>query len=551
MDDNDNDNNESNNHSRREQPTTNDDDDHKPTWQQEPLTGCSQPIPLFDSASSINDNNNNNKPRIVACGYRHISIPKSGLQFPAFLVAFPPSLSSSPQQQQHQQQKQQQPNLLVWRSKRDFLLLARGMSLSSSEESKQPQQPQQHHFPKGAFRKLSDKVPWKRPELSHAASRIDTSSSYYVGGPNLYHASMKKSLYQIDQFLQHCYKRLAVQEGTRDGGSNGGPAASSSGQDAWEIFSRPRDTEGLVPKPVPLPIAVDDVQACTSSYRPSLSLSRITTNSSSSTTSTTTATTFEQSSLLGQYFCSKDNAKQLVTIVLDYACSYLLPSSSSQSAKKTKLVFVEPGCGHGEVIAALVKELDARSISPNQVTIHGFDIDPNAIATCRQLNWVSSSASGVGDYKVHFTCQDFLQTSSLPWLQQHHHQQQQRANLDGDHEEKMPGDQEDDVVVVCLGSPPYTTGAGSGRDMRRDLPEQFVHHCIMEWKSQMISFILPRRYDGSNLQVPSIDFAEQTIELQAPSQFFFQGSISVMQPSIIKCFSKTRTTTTPPTPESD
>ena len=106
-----------------------------------------------------------NEVKVLACGYREIKSAKSGLTFPAFLVSLPLDEADNNVR-------------IVWRSKRDFLLLGRASSLS---------------LPKAALKKLAESTPWKRPGTS--IPKIEGHIE------NHYHARMKKSLLQLDQFL--------------------------------------------------------------------------------------------------------------------------------------------------------------------------------------------------------------------------------------------------------------------------------------------------------------------------------------------------------------
>jgi hypothetical protein len=92
------------------------------------------------------------------------------------------------------------------------------------------------------------------------------------------------------------------------------------------------------------------------------------------------------------------------------------------------------------------------------------------------------------------------------------------------------------VTVICLGGPPYTTGAGSmsNTNMQRDLPQRFVSHCFDEYKAQFVAFFLPRRFEKHDWEYPC-----RTHEL-ASSTFYFHGK-KVRQPSILQCFTPNQT----------
>jgi hypothetical protein len=364
----------------------------------------------------INSDEDQKMPLLLACGYRKIKT-KSGLSFPTFLVTIP----TEPQRQ-------------VWRSKRDFLILGR----ATAEHNKR--------LPKAALGKLSEKAPWKRPDVDIAKN---------CEGPNVYHISMKKSVRQMDQYLQEACV-CALENGEKV-------------KDAWDVFCRPGDTDMLVPQS---PGNDDD-------------------NENDSTWGITSQ---QQSSRLGQYFASSDNSKKLIGVVLERISCYLVDSH-------THLVFVEPSCGHGDIVAALVNDLGARKIPSSKFSIMGFDLDQNAVKTCRQLPFSNP---------IDFSCQNFLQTTMK--------------------------ERDKQSMVVCIGGPPYTTGPGSSEELRRDLPELFVNHCLQEWKAQLVCFLMPARYGKSPIAV-SPDYTCQSFELDS-STFYFQGSLPVVQPSILQCFAR-------------
>ena len=357
------------------------------------------------------------RPCILACGYRKIKSSKSGLEFPAFLVAL----------------GQGEP---VWRSKRDFLLI--GRAASSYKQ-----------LPKAALKKLAEKSPWKCP--NEELANYDTS-------PNQFDPSMKKSIRQLDQFLQEINKRHQEDD-------NAG--------EAWGMFCRPNDTEELVPN---VSAAKQIRGDCTSKMEP---------------IAKSPSTSQVESSRLGQYFCSAENAKLLVDIVLERIQPYL----------ESDIRFVEPSCGHGDVITALITELERRRLLSENISIHGLDIDPNAIDACRKLTYSSKC-------NIEWTCQNFLQSSSPK------------------HDKPF--------ITVCLGGPPYTSGVGSQSNMQRDLPDLFVAHCLKEWDAHIVCFLLPARYRERPVVVPT-GFEFKTYELDS-STFYFQGISKVTQPSIIQCF---------------
>jgi hypothetical protein len=370
-----------------------------------------------------------NLPTVLACGYRQIRIPKSGLTFPTFLVSLPNKKHT------------------VWRSKRDFLLLRRVSSTT---------------FPKAALRKLAENVPWRRPN-------VDVLPSCCLGPNNQYQVFMKKSVLQLDQFLKDIEAAAASSY------------ADQKGLEAWEVFCRPEDTEGLVG-------TTDPEKSC---------------KESSLESPTNIISSQLQSSRLGQYFCSEDNAKHVVETAMDKIKLFVGDQGSHP------LMFLEPSCGHGGIVSALVEELEKGTIPPHNISILGYDIDPNAIRTCEKLPLPTT------EYPIVWKCQNFLDTSKST------HNKEMSTS-------KPP-------IIICLGGPPYTTGAGLSSGIRRDLPTQFINHALQEWDASVICFLLPARYrDSTAIPLPP-GFHCETIDLQS-STFFFQGAVSVTQPSIIQCF---------------
>lgn len=380
-------------------------------------------------------------PHVLACGYREIQSPKSGLTFPTFLVALPYN--------DHQPPK----SCSVWRSKRDFLQLGRALQ-------------QEHMLPKAAMKKLAERVPWKRPGVV-----VETSNESEQH--NNFHPSMKKSVLQLDQFLQAAHAQFAAAATTTTN-------QNETIMESWQWFSRPKDTEGLVPLD-----ANTMVETGNRHYA----------NGSNSAVATI------KSSQLGQYFCTHENAILVVCAALNNVGSQILGNES------VPLVFLEPSCGHGDIVDALVDQLREHNISPNRVTIHACDIDSDAIAVCQK------KILSCRDYKVNWVCQNFLKTPRAV-----------AADLKG-------------AMTICLGGPPYSAGAGSSASingMQWDLPTRFVQHCLEEWKASIIAFLMPDRYRDTRIILGS-GVTCKTIELRS-STFFFQGRTAVTQPSILQCY---------------
>ena len=759
-----------------------------------------------DEDDNITNSSTTSKPYIVSCGQRHVLIPKSGHEFPAFLVSIPiPIILQQSKSSRHrsnidddhdgikddnderkqEEEEEEERRILVWRSKRDFLLLGRccrgGYSTSTFTTTSSLQQQQQQHyhhhrqqqqqqqhneeeeeeaeqnsqpkkkktkkiplsvsFPKSSYRKLVEKAPWIRPSsisistLTDATMTTTTTEGAVVAvlGTNTtsgnkdqdtkntttnfnntnnnYHPSMKKSIYQLDQFLLSCQRQYYEYKYYDNEQQHQQQPGLTQEQNPWEIFCRPYDTEDLVvvndnniidnTKGTSIIDVFEEENDERNDHISSRNNNRNNKNNNkrcktshvddddddetkrkneqqhqqkqqkgNSITNNEQEQEREQekqrklriSSKLGQYFCSKENAKQVVKMALNtIPTKHILSSFITQQqeqqyqtqttkdeekeeeeeeeeekvvvvegneekgddnstrndkddeddhrgsaaicTKKYKLVFIEASCGYGDVIVELIKELDKRNISNNNnnnhgsgignhgdITIYGFDIDTTAIRKCKER--FSSNSSSIGDtptntpttttttttttsgcindyakehtkktnhknngdhdddenqkikdlakyYNVQFTCQNFLETSF--------------ADYDDTTESKL---NEIATIIVCLGGPPYTSGSGSGTNMRRDLPEQFIAHCITKWNASTICFLLPSRYktfdpttlvhgypsppipSPSQLSTQSSSLEDswivKNVELQS-SEFYFQGSVPVIQPSIIQC----------------
>ncbi len=296
-----------------------------------------------------------------------------------------------------------------------------------------------HILPKAAFKKLAEHAPWKRP------------GEDMEGQPDRYHSAMKKSLMLLDQFLQ---------KSQRDATEH---MESCS---AWEKFCLSTDTEDLID---------------TRQQHDDSSIS---------------ATSKQISSQLGQYFCTPENAMKVVSLALGKLGSQVL------NDEKQRLLFVEPSCGHGDVLEALVSQLSESNVASNRVAILAFDIDPNAIEKSRERKLSAPI------YSITYVCHDFLGTT-------------------------RPSDCQGQRIV-CIGGPPYTTGQGNLSNIQRDLPARFVHHCIEEWGAYVVSFLMPARYRKAIIDVTN-RYQCETLELES-STFYFQGETQVTQPSIAQCY---------------
>jgi hypothetical protein len=176
-----------------------------------------------------------------------------------------------------------------------------------------------------------------------------------------------------------------------------------------------------------------------------------------------------------------------------------------------------------------------------QCSFVGMDIDPTAIAHCRE--YFSKRCSD------NISIQPNITWMTLDFLQSQRSSVMDNLQVDG----ARNSGTEDSIMVIVLGSPPYSAGAGNGGDgMQRDLPMRFVQHAIQAWRASIVTFLMPERcgqhvksLSATNLtgdpMQPNVSsnvegYALANIPLEAPSVFYFQGLATVKQPSIIQCF---------------
>mmetsp|Transcript_7125 Transcript_7125/g.19940 ORF Transcript_7125/g.19940 Transcript_7125/m.19940 type:complete len:297 (+) Transcript_7125:85-975(+) len=273
---------------------------------------------------------------------------------------------------------------------------------------------------------------------------------------------------------------------------------------------------------------------------------------------------------LGQYFCHPRLADQVVETCLDRLEQHLILREEASKAnshsslrtddESTDILFVEPSCGHGQIVEILLSTLLRENVPPfelqhnhpmscangnsssniTDMTSHRWhhimmqfaqrnirilclDKDPLAVAHCR--------AKFQDETTVHieFSCRDFL-----------------KSTFHQDNNNHM---------VAFLGGPPYSAGAGHGNDdMQRTLPMQFVHHSLQEYRAVVVAFLMPRRCTKIMAMMTSAENANnnigdygwwnmrrwdhESIPLNGPSKFYFQGrgDAAVTQPSILQCF---------------
>jgi hypothetical protein len=403
-------------------------------------------------------------PFIVACGHGSIYIPKTGNIFPALLVCLSPNKE------------------LVWRSKRDFLLLARS---------------RQHHsppvlFPKAAFQRLvhDDVVPWIRPLQDlpplpdDTQARIHSFHESVHERPNRYRTEMKKSVWQLDSFLASVWKQSQQ--------------SSPTSLTTWQTFCRAHHTEQWIDP------------------------TTTTTTTTTLQTSSVPCRRIQQSSRLGQYFACPETSRRVVDIVLEHVMKVC-------DATTSRVTFLEPSCGHGDVLVPLVRALKEHEIPPHQVTILGYDIDGTAIDICRQRN---EFRSGHCEYAacLRWNHADFLTSRRRDITHD-------ASSSSSSSEESCRSSQH---VTCCLGGPPYTTGAGNGSAIERDLPARFLRHCQEEWQADNVTFILPERYrHGLAGKKEEEEWETKVVDLSS-STFFFRGKEQVTQPSIIRVYTRKR-----------
>ncbi|CAB9511061.1 Inherit from COG: Type II restriction enzyme, methylase [Seminavis robusta] len=427
-------------------------------------------------------------PVIAACGYRQVHIAKTNNSFPAWLVSMPsmPSMPSPPILEKRAAITDGR--AFYWRSKRDFILLSLVVA-KVLETKKCPchccPQSKLRVFPKSSFQKLSDRAPWRRPLDGDAIRRLgldgDDSNNNSI---NNFHASMKKNLLQMDQFLQcvHTHTCFPLETDEFDAES------VHSLQEAWKTFCRPQDCT-----------AVAASETGTSSSHPNNNEQLLPTPQS-----------------LGQYFCTDENANQLVTLLLDKVFHRTSdPSKTDDSNTSKHLVVLEPSCGHGQVVWTLLKHplFDNLLELYQTVTIIAIDLDPRALAVCRSSystnEFIQTKYSDhASKVSIEFHRHNFLTAKRNDFLcHKLHHE------------------------VVAIGGPPY-----GSKPEERELPVQFVRHCVDEWNVTVIAFLLPQRFPNK-IRLTSYYYECQQIELE-DSTFYFQGTTAVKQPSRIQCWSQ-------------
>jgi hypothetical protein len=328
-----------------------------------------------------------------------------------------------------------------WRSKKDFLLLFRAAAANNNLVC-----------PRSALNQLAKQAPWKLPTLSwdiiscKHLEKEDVAQRLMNTTVDKYQSFMRKKIKWLDTFLKLFASRCGNDETMNN---------------AWEIFIRPRDTDSLL---------------TIGQQEPSLPSNLA----------------IQQSSRLGQYFCSPKAASKVVQLTLEFM----------RQITHDSIVILEPSCGHGDILSPLLSALESgESFMIDRVKVVACEIDDFVLNKCRGacIEWISG---------------DFLQTSGP-----HHH----NCTLGSE-------------TILAVGGPPYTSGAGSGDSIQRDLPQLFLWHCIEVWNASFVIFLLPMRYKAKPMKLPS-GWVVESHELEDNS-FLFQGHTEVTQPSVIQCFFK-------------
>jgi predicted RNA methylase len=218
---------------------------------------------------------------------------------------------------------------------------------------------------------------------------------------------------------------------------------------------------------------------------------------------------------------------QLVDVLLDKLNQQRQLSNHTtegSTVDEKHLVILEPSCGHGRVVWTLMEHpsFDNLLQQYQTVTIIAIDLDPRAVEVCQKR--VASDTFlqykiAVPQQSVHFHCHDFLTTKREAFCQD------------------VMGNANGRLIVAAVGGPPY-----GSKPEERSLPIHFVRHCVEEWKSTVIAFLVPKRFPQS-LTRDDRDtnddcmgaYTSQCLELEN-STFYFHGTRAVTQPSRMQCW---------------
>eukprot|EP00979_Chaetoceros_neogracilis_P009708 scaffold2192_cov268-Chaetoceros_neogracile.AAC.110 len=203
---------------------------------------------------------------------------------------------------------------------------------------------------------------------------------------------------------------------------------------------------------------------------------------------------------LGQYFTSKEIARKVAMEAIKHYKEHV------QVEINCVPVFVEPSCGDGRIVLELLHLLSTtENLTP--FLILAYDIDENVIIQCRHNLAKAKVPSQLLGMEI--ICCNFLEVS--------------RDGLAS--QILSPKTKDFHLRLIFLGNPPYTSGAGSGKDINRHLPFEFITRCI-ELGADFVSFVVPER------STKTVEDTRQSILRKTE-----QGQ-TVTQPSIIQCWSK-------------
>ena len=197
-----------------------------------------------------------------------------------------------------------------------------------------------------------------------------------------------------------------------------------------------------------------------------------------------------------------------------------MPMISTGTREWSPIVFIEPSCGDGRILDQLVCNLASPTHAGQQNhLVLAYDIDDKLILQCKRKYKSNSKIS------VSVQCSNFLELtkedvrSSIAQI---------RGTSDG-------------ISLVFIGNPPYSSGTGSGSEICRHLPWQFIIHSIVNIGANCVSYILPQRCN-KDIERMIIVLEKETNskwlcdshELEE-SMFSFEGDF-VKQPSILQCW---------------
>eukprot|EP01036_Dinobryon_divergens_P031087 gene31087-40429_t len=218
---------------------------------------------------------------------------------------------------------------------------------------------------------------------------------------------------------------------------------------------------------------------------------------------------------LQQYFSSERNVLALMQLLLKYSDQF------------DQLIIVEPSCGDGRIIRAIISN---PSLHP--VRIVGVDIDP----TMEELVMNGTGSFRSSESSMHFLCTDFLQTHSLSV----------RADFC-----------DEDTTVVVIGNPPFANSAKeedsddeSVEEQSGDYPQLFLLHSAVTLDADLIVFLLPHRCSRSafiDVVLEQMNSSSSVSRnrwilaecMQADSSFELCGRI-IHQPVVIMVWKKTK-----------